>query len=304
VPARLTLHPPHRAARFLVVRDGETLVVGRSSDCTLVIEDPRVSKRHARLSWNGEGWSLDDQGSKNGTTVNGAAAAATRLASGDWLSFGGVLGRFDVITQEAADALASERLARLHTSLSMRRRLSRDLDPFDLLLRFLESAMELVGAQRGFVLLGADADSLSVEVAAGFDADAAVSSRFAGSVGAVDRALRTGRTVVMSDASTDPRLGRRDSVIAAGIGTLACVPIREEGRLLGLLYVDGARRSTGFLDVDVEILESLAEHAGLAIASLRMERRLRELARATRPDAGVLDALQSRLGGALSGSAP
>jgi pSer/pThr/pTyr-binding forkhead associated (FHA) protein len=305
VPARLTLHPPHRAARFLVLRDGETLQVGRDPESTLVIEDARVSKRHACLRGSDEGWTLDDVGSKNGTSVNGAPADGTLLRTGDWVSFGGVLGRFDVITQEAADELAAERLARLQTSVQMRRRLSGDLEPFDLLLRFLESAMELVGAQRGFVLLSGADGHLRVEVAAGFDADAAVSARFAGSLGAVERALKTGQTVVVTDVRADPRLGRRASVVSSGIGALACVPIREEGEILGLLYVDGAQRSTGFTELDVEILESLAGHASLAIASVRLERRLRELANVARPGmAGALDALQRRLGRALTGSSP
>ena len=49
MPAKLTLHPPERASRFLVIRDGESLVVGRDPACGLVLKDPRVSKRHARF---------------------------------------------------------------------------------------------------------------------------------------------------------------------------------------------------------------------------------------------------------------
>lgn len=75
MPAKLILHPPERAARFLVIRDGETLVVGRGAECGLMIEDPRVSKQHARLAWNGTGWRLEDLDSKDGTSVGGIPRA-------------------------------------------------------------------------------------------------------------------------------------------------------------------------------------------------------------------------------------
>jgi len=55
MPAKLTLYPAKRAPRFLVVRDAETLDVGRDPACGLVLEDSRVSKRHARLAWTGTG---------------------------------------------------------------------------------------------------------------------------------------------------------------------------------------------------------------------------------------------------------
>jgi hypothetical protein len=46
------------------------IVVGRSEDCDLVIRDPSVSGRHARLSWRGDKILLEDLGSANGTFVD------------------------------------------------------------------------------------------------------------------------------------------------------------------------------------------------------------------------------------------
>src|SRR2546427_10795350 len=94
MPAKLTLFPPQRAARFLIIRDGERLVVGRDPGCELVIEDPRVSKRHAQLRWSGGGWAIEDPGSKNSTPVNGEPGEGTELRDGESSSFGGLSGRF------------------------------------------------------------------------------------------------------------------------------------------------------------------------------------------------------------------
>src|SRR5690606_10523035 len=46
-------------------------VIGRRSDCQVFVPDMRVSRQHARLWRDGEGWSLEDLGSNNGTFING-----------------------------------------------------------------------------------------------------------------------------------------------------------------------------------------------------------------------------------------
>src|SRR5262245_45742911 len=98
MPAKLTLHPPRRASRFLVIHEGESLLVGRGLECGLVLEDAKVSKQHARLAWSGGGWTLEDLQSKNGTSVNGLSAAGQALEGGDSISFGGVPARFHLIS--------------------------------------------------------------------------------------------------------------------------------------------------------------------------------------------------------------
>ena len=281
MPAKLTLHPPERASRFLILRDGETLTVGREPESGLVLEDPRVSKRHARVRWNGTGWSLDDLGSKNGTSVNGVEATGAPLSDGDWISFGGILGRFDTIVEASISVLEADRLARLNTSIEMRRRLSADLEPFDFLLRFLESAIEVTGTERGFVLLRAPDGTLRVEVASGFSAADVVGERFAGSAGAIQRVLQTGTSVVVSNAQTDALLGKRPSVVEMALGTLACVPLRQDGEIVGMIYVDGRKRAAGFAQLDLEILESLAEHVAIVVASLRLDRKMQTLLRSS-----------------------
>jgi hypothetical protein len=47
------------------------LLIGRDEQCDLVIADRRVSRQHARISLEGDGYILTDLGSRNGTFVNG-----------------------------------------------------------------------------------------------------------------------------------------------------------------------------------------------------------------------------------------
>jgi hypothetical protein len=269
MPAKLTLYPPQRAPRFVVLRDGETVEIGREATCGLVLEDRRVSKRHARLTWTGEGWRVEDLDSKNGTTVNGEPARPVELRNRDWISFGGLIACFERLTAAQAAMLDSERLARLQTSAALHRRLTAELEPIDLLLRFLESAMDLTQTERGFVLVAGPDRVLRAEVAAGFTAEEVGHAGFRGSVGAVRQALEAGGPVVAADARQDPRLGQRPSVVAQGIGSLACVPLRYEGKILGLIYVDSRKVGPVFTDIDLEILESLANHTAAVLAGTR-----------------------------------
>jgi predicted component of type VI protein secretion system len=52
------------------------LVIGRDPICDIVINDPEVSRQHARLTRISTGYQLEDLGSTNGTFVNGARLAS------------------------------------------------------------------------------------------------------------------------------------------------------------------------------------------------------------------------------------
>ena len=57
------------AGRRYKLGEGE-YVIGRRSDCQIFVPDMRVSRQHARLWKDGDGWMLEDLGSNNGTYIN------------------------------------------------------------------------------------------------------------------------------------------------------------------------------------------------------------------------------------------
>ena len=293
MPAKLILYPPQRAPRFLVLDDGETLEVGRDPSCGLVVEDPRVSKRHARLRWTGGGWALEDLGSKNGTTVYAERAQGAELQDGDAVSLGGLPARFEKLTSAQAAALEMERLASIQTTADMRRRLGAELEPVDLLLCFLELARQVTRTERGFVVVTGPGGNLRVEVAAGFTAEEVRHDRFRGSVGAVKQALESGEPVVIADVPADPRLGRRPSVMAQGIGAVACVPLRHEQKIIGVIYVDSRQRGTPFGGADIDILEALANRTASVLAGALAARKIPQML--TPDERGLIAQLQQRL---------
>jgi hypothetical protein len=62
------------------LRDG--LQIGRSDENDVVIRDGRVSRKHARIVADGDGFAIEDLGSSNGTAVDGRRADHARLAPG------------------------------------------------------------------------------------------------------------------------------------------------------------------------------------------------------------------------------
>jgi hypothetical protein len=71
------------------------IVIGRLSSCDIPLGDPQVSRRHAEVRRDAEGFAVFDLGSTNGTVVNGAPVRERRLADGDELRIGSATIRFE-----------------------------------------------------------------------------------------------------------------------------------------------------------------------------------------------------------------
>jgi hypothetical protein len=89
LPRPLRLLPIDPGAPYQSLRSSP-VTVGRAEDNDLVLGDPVVSRRHARLEPDGQGWRVVDLGSTNGTWVNGVRLNASTIAVGDEVAFGDV----------------------------------------------------------------------------------------------------------------------------------------------------------------------------------------------------------------------
>jgi hypothetical protein len=67
---------------------GNRILIGRSRDCDVSLDDPNVSRRHAELRREGDRWVVADLGSTNGVKVNGHRVAEHWLAPGDEITLG------------------------------------------------------------------------------------------------------------------------------------------------------------------------------------------------------------------------
>lgn len=68
--------------------DRDVLLVGRDPSADVRIDEPLVSRSHARIERRGAAYFVIDLGSTNYTRVNGVAVAERELKHGDELLFG------------------------------------------------------------------------------------------------------------------------------------------------------------------------------------------------------------------------
>lgn len=312
MPARLIVYPPDRPSRVWPMWEGRAYVVGRDPAVEIPVDDDRVSRRHARLEGGeDEGWRVRDLGSKNGVEIGGRSVGESELASDVWLSLGGVLARFQEVGESELADDAGRRWRQWRTSAELQRRLDPSLGVDGLLQRLLESVLRLSDTERGFVLLAgehepAEAADRATDQAAdpagdregpatpegeGFGvaasrgatmedlASAEMRERgFPGSSGVVRRVLETGRATATSDAAAETWLGARASVLRGGIRALVCLPLEADTRRLGVVYADSREPGALITDLDLEVLQALAEHAALALAVARIDREMERLA--------------------------
>ena len=87
VRPHLVVHSRGRTWAMPLISDA--LSIGRRSDNDLVLDLPRVSRRHARIERSGDAFYIQDLGSTNGTIVSGERIERERLQAGDVIRIGG-----------------------------------------------------------------------------------------------------------------------------------------------------------------------------------------------------------------------
>lgn len=91
MPWQLIILNGTQAGRSLVLRERDSLVVGRADHCDLYVADKGVSRTHCYI-WekDGEVW-IKDTDSANGTIVNDREIKEQRLIIGDLVKFGNTI---------------------------------------------------------------------------------------------------------------------------------------------------------------------------------------------------------------------
>lgn len=267
MPIRLTAYLDSGACRRRVFECGE-YIIGRSEQSAFGLPDRRISREHLRLIGDDAGWRAIDLSSKNGTRLDGRPVSATALDGDAWLSLGGVPVR--------VERLAGDTVAKEETAENDRRRASaaaarapRQAATFSTLLRScLDGAIEISGCKRASVWLvdGGGKFTLALRHGCG---DPPESQTVLANVAA------RGEAVLTNDVEGVKALARRESILGGGIRAIACFPLTANGAIAGVLYADSPQVGKAFSELDIELMQSLAEQTSIALAVVKLRDEIR-----------------------------
>src|SRR5688500_11862715 len=103
VMPRLVVHEPGGVATSVQV-EGDILI-GRDAGMQLVLGDGKLSRHHATITRDDDGWILVDAESRHGTFANGERVTRHRLTDGDQLQIGSTILRFEQANETSVVAL-------------------------------------------------------------------------------------------------------------------------------------------------------------------------------------------------------
>ena len=165
------------------------------------------------------------------------------------------------------ESAPADRLALLY-NLSQTFNSSLDLD--EVLNRVIDEVIVATRAERGFVMLHDGQGQLMFHVARGMDQSTIQDPVFQVSLGIVEGVARNGQPVLTGDAQIDPRFSMRQSVRLLGLRSILCVPLKIKEQILGTLYVDNRIQAGIFTQADLDLLNSIAYSAAIAIENARL----------------------------------
>ena len=85
---KLELRYQNVTIREYTLRNGDIRFIGRGSENHIMIDDPHISRRHASIARWGDELFVGDEGSKQGTAVNGMRVICAKLKHGDIVNIG------------------------------------------------------------------------------------------------------------------------------------------------------------------------------------------------------------------------
>ncbi|MCA9321077.1 MAG: sigma 54-interacting transcriptional regulator, partial [Planctomycetes bacterium] len=138
-----------------------------------------------------------------------------------------------------------------------------------LLNHVIDDAIEMTGAERGFLIL-VGKHEMEFRVARNFERQDVGAPEFAVSWSIATQVSSSGQPLLCVNAAEDARFGAQDSVLSLGLRSVMCVPFKVKSRVLGVIYVDNRLHKGVFSKTDFRILGILADHAAVALENARL----------------------------------
>ena len=275
---------------------GERISVGRSSTAELCFpEDAGLSRQHFAFECEGDGWTVQDLGSTNGTFVNNIPLKArlplkpgdritaghlvivyapdTRPASTGVVVFDPVEGATpttSTVVTSLEGALSNQTMvvdrsgrgsAQVQALVRAGQCLSENHPLEELFPLILDLSIKAVNAQRGVVML-LEGEELVPKAHKG--------EGFRISTTVRDRVLKEKSSILVRDAQLDDAFKSRMSIVEQKVHTMMAVPLQTSDRIIGLIYLDSPFILREFTSDDLNLLTVMANVAAIRIEHARL----------------------------------
>ncbi|MGH2487948.1 MAG: GAF domain-containing protein, partial [Ktedonobacterales bacterium] len=213
------------------------------------------------------------------TRLLSTTLAVTRQADLHLARLGSILRRLGDsvrVARSNLDALQQER-ERLSTLYHIAQDLNTSLDLEEVLGRVMAQLIEVVRAERGFLMLWDEASQkLRFTAARGTDGHALIQDDFNLSSSVVEQVWQKQEPLLTIDAQADEALRERASIVAYGIRSVMCAPLRVRGHGVGIVYVDSRNQAALFDPASLDLLAAFCNQAAIAIDNARLFADLRQ----------------------------
>jgi sigma-B regulation protein RsbU (phosphoserine phosphatase) len=270
--------------------------IGRSSTNDLILGQMGVSRSHAEVLLHDGEYLLRDLGSKLGTYLNGVKVEQAKLTNGDRVQLGGPQGMVLVFQQsDLLQSLLGISDSKSEISFPIRdfkeigmllaafRALSSISLLDDLLALVVDTAIELTGAERGFIMLKEEGEGLSFRCARNKFRRTLDGSSFQTSRRIPHEVFQKGNRIVIKDLDFGDTSEDHSATRRLGLRSISCVPLRylalhdsgflsgtQSSEIIGVLYVDSQNIGAGLSNTQIDALETLASEAAMAIYNARL----------------------------------
>ncbi|MDI7266364.1 MAG: sigma 54-interacting transcriptional regulator [Myxococcota bacterium] len=280
-----------RPRRYAIYK--KLTAIGSAADNDIVLEAPGVAPHHAVVMFDGRDFQFRAASPDGDIRQNGRRRRRFRLFHGDEVAVGAVSlvwSAYDEFVEREGDEKAGraagddgaiEGLMRLH---DFSRVLMGKTDSADLLPALLDSVMALTQADKGFLLMfedGKPAVRAFRNIGAGgegrggrppFDEDP---GRYL-SDSILRRVVERREPLLVADALHDTAFAGAQSIMDLRVCSVMCVPLLEEGNLLGVLYLGSDRLAGLFGEHHLKVLTVFASQASLIVQKAQLLERFRQ----------------------------
>ncbi|MCC6750016.1 MAG: sigma 54-interacting transcriptional regulator [Deltaproteobacteria bacterium] len=156
---------------------------------------------------------------------------------------------------------------RFYRLLEIYRRIASELDLERLLGLVMDAAVELTGAERGFLLLRSPTGELAVEVARNIDPERG-SGAYSRTI--AERVISSGQPVITVSARNDPRFSEYASVAELQLESVLCIPIHARDTVAGVLYMESRFQTGRFTPEDQRLLVAFGDQVAIALTNARL----------------------------------